>query len=227
MRTSRRLALLFAVAQALACGPSVQQAALSPALAEAKVGGAEEAREARLVVAPPESRVVVAARDIARGSHPLRFERFSGSVRVTPSGGGQLRLDIDMGSLRGDNGFAERLASSMLEVTRFPHATLVAQLRKGDAPDVRVVQGNVVVHGIEHGITFKAKLRPDGDSWRLHAVFDMSRSAFDIKADGTWDPLIRDDFRVTFDLRGVPAPDDEPAAGAPIADDDSFGAGGR
>ncbi|HEY8077255.1 MAG TPA: YceI family protein, partial [Labilithrix sp.] len=73
----------------------------------------------------------------------------------------------------------------------------------GDAADTRVVKGNVTVHGVERGIAFRAKVRREGQAWRLSAVFDMSRSAFGIKADGAWDPLIRDDFRVTFDFRGA------------------------
>ncbi len=215
----RRLVLVLASAHALACGPGVQRAALSPALAEGKVADAEPAREARLVLAP-ESRVVVAAKDVARGTHPLRFDKIRGKLRVGPAGAGHLRFELDMATLRGENGFAESLAQSMLEVNRFPHATLVARIEPAEAPDTRLVTGNVVVHGVERGISFKAKMKQDGEAWRLHAVFELSRSAFGIKADGAWDPLIRDDFRVTFDFRGMPD-------AAADADPDAFGAGGR
>jgi polyisoprenoid-binding protein YceI len=160
-----------------------------------------------MAVEPPASRIVVAARDIARGSHPLRFERFRGTLAVDREGGGSLRLEIEMPTLRADSAFAENLAQGMLEVGRFPQATLVARIEPGGAPDTRLVTGNVNVHGVEHGITFRAKVRREGDAWQLHAVFDLSRSAFGIRADGAWDPLIRDDFRVTFDFRGTPAAD--------------------
>jgi polyisoprenoid-binding protein YceI len=191
-----------------ACGPGVQKATLSPAAAAPAVDGGDAwAHGARIVVEPPASRIVVAARDVARGSHPLHFDKFRGTLALDREGGGSLRLEIETPTLRGESAFAENLAQSMLEVARFPQVTLVARLEPGDAPDARKVTGNVNVHGVERGIAFRAKVKREGDAWRLHAVFDMSRSAFGIHADGAWDPLIRDDFRVTFDLRGAPASD--------------------
>jgi polyisoprenoid-binding protein YceI len=201
MHKGRLLILAAAIAPALACA-GVQQATLSPKIAAERVSPPPLTERAPVAVKPPQSRVVVVARDVAHGSHPVRFEQFTGNMQIdAPTG--WLELDIDATSLRADNGFAENLAQGMLETSKFPHATLVAKIAPGDSADTRVVTGNVTVHGIEHGITFRARVKKEGDAWRLYAVFDMSRSAFRIEADGAWDPLIKDDFRVTLDFRGA------------------------
>lgn len=197
-----RLLTIVAIVPTIACGAGVQRAELSPAMAEAKVAPAEGAPFA---VKPPASRVVVVARDVARGNHPLRFEKFDGKMQIDPPGG-WLEVDIDMTTLRAENGFAENLAQTMLETSRFPHATLVAKIGPAVEGETRLVTGNVNVHGVEHGITFRARVKKEGEAWRFYAVFDMSRKAFHVVADGAWDPLIRDDFRVTFDFRGPEGP---------------------
>ena len=208
MRAGKSLVLAAVAAAcgacASACGGGVQRATLSPSVPDAQL--VRGPALARIVVEPPSSLIVVAARDVARGSHPLSFERFRGTLDVDGAGRGTLRVEIDTEALRASSPFAESLAHSMLEVARFPQATLVARVDRGDSADAdaRLVTGNVTVHGVERGIVFRARVRHEGDAWRLSAGFDRSRRAFGIKADGAWDPLIRDDFRVTLDLRGAP-----------------------
>jgi hypothetical protein len=67
------------------------------------------------------------------------------------------------------------------------------------------VTGNIRLRGIERGIRFRAEVTPTPDGVRLHAAFNMSRSAFGIRAGpGEGDALIRDDFTVTLDFRATP-----------------------
>src|SRR5262249_2315110 len=84
---------------------------------------------------------------------------------------------------------------------------------EGESRDKLLVTGNVLLRGIERGIQFRADVTDDNDvrgvrgvrGVRFHAVFDMSRSAFNIHAGpGEGDALIRDDFTVTFDFHATP-----------------------
>ncbi|HEY8079457.1 MAG TPA: hypothetical protein VIF62_35245, partial [Labilithrix sp.] len=77
---------LYAVLMLAACG-GVQEATLSPAMPAPKIEGDDGTR---MDVDPPGSRIVVAARDVAHGSHPLRFEKFHGTLVVDRAGGGRL-----------------------------------------------------------------------------------------------------------------------------------------
>jgi hypothetical protein len=209
MRTglSCLVAAAACVAEA-ACAPDVQRASLTPASPEVRAEAAAiaEAHPRRLAFRSPAARVHVFASDLVNGDHHLEFEQVRGSWLVAPGGRGHLHVDVAMQHFHAESGFITGFASDMLETASHPHTVIDATVEPIDGePTQRLVVGNIVLHGVERGIRFRAEVTPSGDGLRLHATFDMARSAFGIHArpeDG--EGIIRDDFTVTFDFRATP-----------------------
>jgi polyisoprenoid-binding protein YceI len=160
----------------------------------------------RYVIRPQGSSVEVFAVDIVTGNHTLVFHDFRGSLVVEdPGATGRLTLDVDLRTVTSTSELVtEIIRDELLEVYNHPRARLVAALQPGREPDERVVQGNMLLHGVERGIRFVGTLRREGEGYRFTTAFDMSRSGFGIRRDPDLDWMINDDFRVQFDLLAKP-----------------------
>ena len=189
---------MIAGALLLGCAPAIQRADLGPALVDVKGHAAEiaAARPTKLVFRSPKARVHVFANDLINGDHHLTFGSARGTLFVDrASGRGLLHLDVAMEVVRAENAFITDFASRMLEVHAFPHAILDATFEPIEGePNRKLVTGNLLLHGVERRIRFRADLEPQGSGMNFRAVFDMSRSAFGIHARAEeGEGIIRDD----------------------------------
>jgi polyisoprenoid-binding protein YceI len=110
-----------------------------------------------------------------------------------------------MRTLEAENDFITGFAKyELLDVDTFPRATIVAQVEPlPDEPGTLWMTGNVVLHGVERGIQFRATFARQGELVHIHAVFKMSRTAFAMRArESDW--IIQDDLRITLDLHAGP-----------------------
>jgi polyisoprenoid-binding protein YceI len=209
-----RRAFLLAFLVLGGCGPSVQTATLrAPMAADTELAPFDQVVAAspptsrRLAFRSPHARVHVLCNDLINGDHHLEFKSVRGRVLLDEkSGFGRIHVDVEMDHFKAESEFITSFARRMLEPHDHPHAILDAKIEPiSDEPTKRLITGNMTLHGVERGITFKADFTDRGDQkegLRLFAVFDMSRSAFNIHAtaeDG--EGIIRDDFTVTFDFR--------------------------
>lgn len=208
----------WAVVLSVATLGCVQRAALTPAVvlpppsealneASAEMVAAAPSRNAtRYVIRPQGSSVLVFAVDIVTGNHTLTFHDFRGSLVIEDHPAtGRLTLDVDLRTVTSTTEQVTRIIrDELLEVDIHPRARLVADLRPGREPGERMVQGNMLLHGVELGISFAGTLRREGEGYRFSTVFDMSRHAFGIRRSPNMDWMINDDFRVGFDLLAKP-----------------------
>lgn len=204
------------------CG-GVQRAVLGPPVVEVEAvaapGAAAPSRAAppppppprsggaRFVTRPDGSRIDVLSGDLL-GTYPSRILRYRGGVEVERADAqrGRVWLDLDMTSLRAESRLVTAvLQLEFLEIDDYPRARLEGTVRpSGGAPDERVVEGFLDLHGVRRPITFKGMLRRQGDALRFTSSFELDRHAFGIRRHDAWDWTTRDDIRVTVDLRSTP-----------------------
>jgi polyisoprenoid-binding protein YceI len=206
----RRAILTTTALLLVGCGPSVQTATIHAPMAKGtELASFDQAVQTssptsrRLAFRSPHARVHVLTNDLINGDHHLEFRSVRGRLLLDEKGSGHIHVDVDMSNFRAESEFITSFARRMLQPYDFPHATLDAKVETTDDPTKRLITGNMNLHGVEKGITFKADFtdRPQ-EGIRMFAVFDMARSAFNIhatKEDG--EGIIRDDFTVTFDFR--------------------------
>ncbi len=146
------------------------------------------------------SQVEVVAGDLITGDHVLTFDRFDGLLATEPPGdSGTLDFELDLQSMKSDSKEVESvIKNDLLEVDKFPHASLAAHFGPGSG-DEREVEGNLVLHGVKKGIRFAATLRPEERGYRFAATFKIERQAFGIHAP-KFDSVIYDDLRINLDL---------------------------
>jgi polyisoprenoid-binding protein YceI len=151
------------------------------------------------------SRLLVRTRDVVTGRHVVRFEQWRAVLVTTPEP--SVSVEVDMHSLRTSSETVEAfLKNDLLEVDRYPKATLVGKLSaNGDAGEY-VVDATLVLHGVEKQIRFKARLTRRPTSYRFFAIFELSRTDFDIRRPDAADGWIDRDVIVTIDADGAPEP---------------------
>jgi hypothetical protein len=191
------------------CAPAVQRGVLTPVFADVKKEASEPARapEQKLVFRSPAARVHVFSNDLLNGDHHLNFSRVRGTYRIDrASGRARLHVEVRMRAFQAESGWITSFAGRMLDVAGHPVTVIDARVEPIEGePNRRLVTGNVRLRGIERGIQFRADVTPTADGIELHAAFDMSRSAFGVRAGpGEGDALIRDDFTVTLHFRATP-----------------------
>jgi polyisoprenoid-binding protein YceI len=191
------------------CAPEVQRAALVPAYPEVSAPNAAtaNAQTKKLVFRSPHARVHVYSNDALNGDHHLHFAPVRGTYRVDPaSGRARLHIEIGMRGIRAEEYWIASFAGRMLAVDEFPKTVMNANVEPVEnEPEKRDVKGNITLRGIERGIHFRATVRDEPEGIRFRAVFDMSRSAFGIRAKPEeGDSLIRDDFTVTLEFHATP-----------------------
>jgi polyisoprenoid-binding protein YceI len=174
------------------CGAGVQQATITAPTATTSDA---PARGARWSLVPERSRMDVVGVDIVGGKHPVTFDRWSGIVTIGPPN--HIAVEVDMTSAKGETEYITRLLKyELLHVDRHPQAML-----EGTIDEHGQVQGNAKIHGVERGLRFHGTLTREGSEYHFVAKFKISRQAFDIRSEASWDSLIKDDVHLYVDVR--------------------------
>ena len=174
------------------CGAGVQQATITSPRADTTATAAPGERWA---LVPERSRMVVVGVDVVGGKHPVTFDRWSGVVTIGPPN--RVAVEVDMTSARGESEMITRLLKyELLHVDVHPKALL-----SGTIEESGIVKGNATIHGIERGLEFHGSLTREGPEYHFVARFKISRAAFDIRAEASWDSLIKDDVHLYVDVR--------------------------
>jgi polyisoprenoid-binding protein YceI len=178
---------------AAGCGAGVQQATITeptPTAADAQAIQGE-----RWALIPERSRMDVVGVDIVGGKHPVTFDRWSAIVTIGPPN--RIAVEVDMRSARGESETITRLLKyELLHVDQHPTATL-----EGTIDDNGLVSGNATIHGVQRGLRFRGRLTREGAEYHFVARFKILRNAFDIRAEASWDSLIKDDAHIYVDVR--------------------------
>jgi len=151
----------------------------------------------RYVVLGRRSHLDIRGHDSVLGDHSITFSRWSARIETEPP---RIEVDIDLRSLESSEGFvASILRDHVLEVDRYPHATLVGSLAGtgGRGGDI-VIDGIADVHGKRVPLRFNGAIREEGTGYRFKASFAMSRRAFDCSY-APAEPFLDDTFHVTVD----------------------------
>lgn len=181
------LALLLATG----CGAGVQQATLSAPTTASEARSTGE----RWTLVPEHSRMDVVGVDIVGGKHPVTFDRWTGVVTIGPPN--RMAVEVDMTSAKGETEYITRLLKyELLHVDMHPQAKL-----EGTIDDKGMVQGNATIHGVTRGLRFHGTLVREGAEYHFVAKFKVSRAAFDIRSEASWDSLIKDEVHLYVDVR--------------------------
>lgn len=150
----------------------------------------------RFVVLGHRSHLDVTGHDSVLGNHALSFARWWAHIEADPP---RIVVEIDLRSLHSDEGFVTSIVKDhLLEVDRYPHATLVGSLSATSRAGEIVIDGVADIHGKQIPLRFVGQLRAEGDGLRVHASFDMSRRAFDLSY-APAEAFLDDRFHVSVD----------------------------
>lgn len=174
------------------CGAGVQQATITAPRSDSTAGTTQGEHWA---LVPERSRMNVVGVDVVGGKHPVTFDRWSGIVTIGPPN--RVDVEIDMTSARGESEMITRLLKyELLHVDVHPKAFLAGTIDEGG-----LVKGNATIHGVQRGLEFHGTLTREGAEYHFVARFKISRAAFDIRAEASWDSLIKDDVHLQVDVR--------------------------
>jgi polyisoprenoid-binding protein YceI len=188
MPTKITRALFLAAAVALSATPAVAETSAAP-----------------YAVDTVRSSLEISGHDSVLGNHTLTFDRWSARIdgSLLPA---QLTFDIDLTSLRSNEPLVKSIVSNhMLEVAKYPHATLVATLSPTSTPGVIAIDGSATIHGKTNPLHLTGQLRQEGAGYRFDASIDISRKAYDL----TYAPaetVLDDRFVVTVSAVAMPEP---------------------
>ena len=210
MRIRRAFSLLLG--GAVACGgAATQRATVVPAAAVAASAGASvgprpleihpTARSYR--IDPKRSRFEIFGTDIFGVEHRMTFATWQARVTFEPAP--RITARIETASVVVDfPGATGTVKSSVLEVERFPFATLDATLARTEGPAAEhVVEGVADLHGVQKTLRFFGTLTAEGDAYRFTTSFVVSRKDFAIRY-APVEPFLRDDARVVIDALARP-----------------------
>jgi polyisoprenoid-binding protein YceI len=155
----------------------------------------------RYIVLGRRSRLEIKGHDSVLGDHVLGFERWWARIEAEPP---SIVVDIDLRSLHSDEDLVTSITKDhLLEVERYPHATLVGSLAETNHRGEIVIDGLADVHGKKIPLRFVGAISEEGDGYRFRASFDMSRRAFDISYTPA-EPFLDDSFRVSVNAVATP-----------------------
>lgn len=150
----------------------------------------------RYVVLGKRSRLTLAGRDSVLGHHEMELTRWWGHIDLATA---TIDAELDLRSLRTDEAMVSSLVKGpMLEVDRYPTATLSATLFATSEPGRVILDGTLRVHGTEGAVRFTGTIREEGEGYRLVASFPMSRRAFGVHY-APVEPFLDDLVRVNVD----------------------------
>lgn len=142
-----------------------------------------------------------------------RFHRFGGEVRVDPKAREQAVVSLAIDAASVDTGIRRRddhlRSEDFFDVTRFPQITFTSR-RVAPAEGKILVTGDLVLHGMTREVAVPVELELSAGALRARGEFAVRMSDYGMTYRSWFNPL-RDEVRILFDLRGVPAPPGSPS----------------
>ncbi|OGL04982.1 MAG: hypothetical protein A3I03_12495 [Candidatus Rokubacteria bacterium RIFCSPLOWO2_02_FULL_68_19] len=141
------------------------------------------------------------------------FHRFAGEVRVDPGALEQAVVSLAIEAASVDTGIQRRddhlRSEDFFHVTRFPQITFASR-RVAPADGKVLVTGDLTLHGVSREVTVPVELELSAGALRARGEFTIRMSDYGMTYRSWFNPL-RDEVRILFDLRGVPAPSGSPS----------------
>ena len=141
------------------------------------------------------------------------FHRFAGEVRVDPKALEQAVVSLAIDAASVDTGILRRddhlRSEDFFHVTRFPQITFASR-RVAPADGKVLVTGDLTLHGVSREVTVPVELELSAGALRARGEFTIRMSDYGMTYRSWFNPL-RDEVRILFDLRGVPAPSGSPS----------------
>ena len=142
-----------------------------------------------------------------------RFHRFGGEVRMDPKALEQAVVSLAIDAASVDTGILRRddhlRSEDFFHVTRFPQITFASR-RVAPADGKVLVTGDLTLHGVSREVTVPVELELSAGTLRARGEFTIRMSDYGMTYRSWFNPL-RDEVRILFDLRGVPAPSGSPS----------------
>ena len=137
-----------------------------------------------------------------------QFHRFRGEVRVDPNALEQAVVSLTIEAASVDTGIRMRdnhlRSEDFFHVSRFPHITFTSR-RVAPADGKVLITGDLTLHGVSREVTVPVELEVTRESLRARGEFTIRMSDYGMTYRSFFNPL-RDEVRILFDFRGVPAP---------------------
>ena len=142
-----------------------------------------------------------------------RFHRFGGEVRVDPNALGQAVVSLAIDAASVDTGIVRRddhlRSEDFFHVSRFPQITFASR-RVAPGDGKVLVTGDLTLHGVSREVTVPVELELSAGALRARGEFAIRMSDYGMTYRSWFNPL-RDEVRLLFDLRGVPASPGSPS----------------
>lgn len=142
-----------------------------------------------------------------------RFHRFSGEVRVDPNALDQAVVTLVVEAASVDTGIRRRddhlQSQDFFQAERFPHITFTSR-RVAPADGKVLVTGDLTLHGVSREVTVPVELERSAVALRARGKFTIRMSDYGMTYRSWFNPL-RDEVRILFDFRGIPAPSGSPS----------------
>jgi polyisoprenoid-binding protein YceI len=189
---------------AAATGSAVAAPAPSGSAAAAAPAGPPQT----LTIEPSQETLIEFIGAKVTGKHSGKFEKFGGSITILGSvpDGGNVTLDIDLGSVKTD---AQKLdthlkSADFFDVEKYPKATFTSKEVKppADKGGPYTLVGELDLHGTKKSISFPVRINVTDDTVQVTSEFSINRKDFGIVYAGMADDLIRDEviIKVHFNL---------------------------
>ena len=141
------------------------------------------------------------------------FHRFAGEVRVDPGALEQAVVSLAIEAASVDTGIQRRddhlRSEDFFHVARSPQITFASR-RVAPADGKVLVTGDLTLHGVSREVTVPVELELSAGALRARGEFTIRMSDYGMTYRSWFNPL-RDEVRILFDLRGVPAPSGSPS----------------
>lgn len=215
----RALSVLLAASLAFGCKAAPPAAAPQPAAIVVPWGP----KPGRYVVDPARARFDVYGAGTIAGRYRLRFPEWRAVVVLREDRTAELDVRVVTRSVQVDKTAATGIVKNhLLEVERYPVATLKAKLRPTDASGAYDIDGVADLHGVQQPLRFAGRLRQDPDGYVFHTEVKISRKAFNLRYTPI-EPLVKDEVKivvVALIRAETGAPAEEPPERSPLEDEE-------
>lgn len=141
------------------------------------------------------------------------FHRFGAEVLMDPSALEQAVVTLVIDAASVDTGIHRRdthlRSEDFFHVSRFPQITFASR-RVAPADGKVLVTGDLTLHGVSREVTIPLELELTAGAFHARGEFTIRMSDYGMTYRSFFNPL-RDEVRILFDLRGVPAPSGSPS----------------
>jgi polyisoprenoid-binding protein YceI len=166
---------------------------------------AEETRPSsgRYAVATSNSHLEITGHDSVYGNHTLTFDRWWATIDTSVSPA-RMHFEIDTTSLRSNEPLVSSIVKNqLLDVAKYPRATLDGTLVPGAKPGELVVDGTATIHGRSNPLHFTGTIRAEGSGFYFEGALDISRRAYGLVSTPV-EPFLDDVFHVAVAAVAVP-----------------------